>query len=138
MEAILISLSGLTSFALYFVLGVVLLIVFKFIYTLVTPYDDWKLVKENKSEAAAIGMAGAVIGFSLALSGAASNSVSIIDFLVWAVVAILAQTLAFALVRFIFMPKIVQRINDNEISAGIVLAGTSVAIGLLNAACMSY
>lgn len=138
MEAIQLYLAGLANFSLYFALSLVFLVVFKFIYTLVTPYDDWKLVKENKNVAAAIGMAGAVVGFSLALAGAASNSVALLDFIVWGVVAILAQTLAFALVRFVFMPRIVQRITDNEISAGIVLAGTSIAVGLLNAACMTY
>jgi len=138
MDAILISLSGLGGFAIYFALSIVLILVFKFVYTLVTPYDDWKLVKEEQSTAAALGLAGAVVGFSLALAGAASNSVSLVDFIVWAIVAMLAQILAFAIVRFLFMPKIVQRINDNEISAGVVLAGTSIAIGLLNAACMTY
>jgi putative membrane protein len=79
-----------------------------------------------------------VIGFSIALGGAASNSESLIDFAVWGVVGLIAQTVAFAIVRFIFMPRIVERINDNELSAGIVLGGISVAVGILNAACMTY
>ena len=95
-------------------------------------------MKEDKNEAAAIGFIGAVIGFALALASAASNSVSLIDFAIWGCVALIAQTIAFVIVRFIFMPRIVQRINDNEISAGIVLGGTSIAVGLLNAACMTY
>ena len=37
-----------------------------------------------------------------------------------------------------FMPLIVQRIEKDEISAGVILATINVAIGLLNAACMSY
>jgi len=138
MEAIQASLTGLINFALYFFVGLGLLLAFKFIYTLVTPHDEWKLVKEEKSVAAAIGFIGAVIGFALALSSAASNSVSLIDFVVWGVVALVAQCLAFAIVRFVFMPRIVQRINDNEVSAGIVLGGVSIAVGLLNAACMTY
>lgn len=138
MEAVQTSLAGITGFALYFSVSLALLLTFKFIYVLVTPHDEWKLVKEDKNIAAAIGFIGAVIGFAVALAGAASNSVSLIDFAVWGVVALVAQTIAFAIVRFVFMPKIVQRINDNEISAGIVLGGTSIAVGLLNAACMTY
>ena len=61
-----------------------------------------------------------------------------VDFIIWAVVAIIAQSLAFALLRFTFMPKIAQRINENEVSAGVMLAGMSIAVGLLNAACMTY
>ncbi|OUS36912.1 hypothetical protein A9R01_05265 ['Osedax' symbiont bacterium Rs2_46_30_T18] len=138
MEAIQASLLGLLDFAIYFGVSILLLLVFKFVYTLITPHDEWKLVKEEQNTAAALGFMGAVIGFSLALASAASNSESLIDFVVWGLVALVAQTIAFAIVRFIFMPKIVQRINDNEVSAGIVLAGTSVAVGLLNAACMTY
>ncbi|MGB1239575.1 MAG: DUF350 domain-containing protein [Pseudomonadales bacterium] len=138
MQAIQDSLLGLTSFAIYFGLSIVLLLAFKFVYALVTPHDEWKLVKEERNTAAAIGFMGAVIGFALALAGAVANSVSVLDFAVWGVIALIAQTLAFAIVRFVFMPKIVQRINDNEVSAGVVLGGTSIAVGLLNAACMSY
>jgi putative membrane protein len=138
MESIQQSLSGLSSFALYFSVALVLLLMFKFIYVLITPHDEWKLVKEEQNSAAAIGFIGAVIGFALALASAASNSVSLIDFAVWGVIALIAQTIAFAIVRFLFMPRIVQRINDKELSAGIVLGGTSVAVGLLNAACMTY
>lgn len=138
MEALQVSLAGVANFALYFSIALVLLLAFKFIYTFVTPHDEWKLVKDDKNVAAAIGFIGAVIGFSLAVASAAAHSVSVIDFVVWGVVALIAQTLAFAIVRFIFMPRIVQRINDNEVSAGIVLGGISVAVGLLNAACMTY
>ncbi len=138
MEAIQDSLLGLIDFAIYFGVSIALLLTFKFVYTLVTPQNEWKLVKEEQNTAAAIGFMGAVIGFALALASAASNSESLVDYVVWGIVALVAQTIAFAMVRFVFMPKIVQRINDNEVSAGIVLGGTSIAVGLLNAACMTY
>lgn len=138
MNAIQHSLLGLTSFALYFAVSLALLMAFKALYALVTPYDEWKLVKEEHNVAAAIGFTGAIIGFSLALASAASNSVSLLDFAIWGVVALIAQLIAFAIVRFVFMPRIVQRIIDNEVSAGIMLAGISVAVGVLNAACMTY
>ena len=138
MDAVMHSLLGLGNFAIYFVSSLILLMLFKILYTLVTPHDEWKLVKEEKNEAAALGMVGAVIGFSVALGSAAANSASLIDFWIWAAVALIAQLLAFAIIRFVFMPKIVQRITDNEESAGIVLGGFSIAVGILNAACMTY
>lgn len=138
MDALIHSIAGLGNFALYFAVSVVFLFVFKVVYAFVTPHDEWKLVKEDKNTAAAIGFGGALIGFAIALSGAASNSLHLIDFAVWGVVAIIAQTFAFALLRFTFMPKIAERINANEISAGTMLAAMSIAIGLLNAACMTY
>lgn len=138
MDMIQASLSGLPNFLLYFFFSLGLLLAFKFVYVRITPHDEWNLVKNEKNIAAAIGFIGAMIGFSLALASAISHSVSLGDFVIWGVVALFAQTVAFAIVRFIFMPRIVERINDNEISAGIILGGVSVAVGVLNAACMTY
>lgn len=138
MDLVLDSIAGLGNFALYFVISIVLLFVFKIAYAFVTPHDEWKLVKEDKNTAAAIGFGGAMIGFGIALSSAVSNSQNLVDFAVWGVVAIIAQCFAFALLRFTFMPKIVERIDNNEDSAGIMLAAMSISVGLLNAACMTY
>ena len=80
MDTIMQSLAGLDNFALYFGLSIVFLFIFKLVYALVTPHDEWKLVKEEKNVAAAIGFGGAIIGFAIALGSAASNSVAIIDF----------------------------------------------------------
>lgn len=129
-------LNGLLNFALYFGLSLVALLLFKFLYTLFTPYDEWALVK-NQNSAAACALGGAVIGFSIALGSAASNSVSLMDFAVWAVVALIAQIIAYFVVRM-FMPLISQRIQDNEVPAGIVLGAVSIAIGILNAASLTY
>jgi putative membrane protein len=133
MDALLI---GLTNFAIYFGIALAALLIFKVVYTLFTPYDDWALVKEQNN-AAACALSGAIIGFSIALHSAISNSVSLIDFGVWAVVALVAQLIAYLVVR-LFMPKITQRIKDGETPAGIVLGAVSIAIGLLNAASMTY
>ncbi|GAC27845.1 DUF350 domain-containing protein [Brumicola pallidula] len=138
MDAVLNSIAGLQNFAIYFVISIALFFVFKLVYSFVTPHDEWKLVKEEKSTAAAIGFGGAMIGFAIALSGAVKNSEFLLDYAIWGVVAIVAQLLAFALLRFTFMPKIAERIQNNEVSAGVMLGAMSVAVGLLNAACMSY
>lgn len=138
MDMLVDSIAGLGNFLIYFALSIALLFVFKIVYAFVTPHDEWKLVKDEQNTAAAIGFGGALIGFAIALAGAASNSQHLVDFAIWGVVALIAQCLAFALLRFSFMPKIAERINNNEISAGTMLACMSVAVGLLNAACMSY
>lgn len=131
-------LTSVLQFSLYFGVSLLFLVIFKYVYKFITPHDEWKLIKEEKNTAAAIGFGGAIVGFAIALSGAASNSVSLVDFAIWGLVAFIAQSIAFALVRFGFMPTLIVRIEANEISAGIMLAATTIAVGLLNAACMSY
>ena len=130
--------SELIEFAIYFSIALVFLVIFKFIYALFTPHDEWKLIKEQQNTAAAIGLGGAVLGFAIAISGVITNSLDYLDFAIWAVVALIAQSLAFLIVRFLFMPKIVKRIENNEVSAGVILASVNISVGLLNAACMTY
>lgn len=138
MEVLTNSLAGLGAFLLYFSLSLGFLLLFKFIYVRFTPHDEWKLVKDQQNIAAAIGLSGSILGYCLAIAGAATNSVSLIDFAIWGIAALVAQLIAFIIVRVGFMPKIVERIEAGEIPAGILMAATSVSVGLLNAACMTY
>ncbi|GDY24683.1 MULTISPECIES: DUF350 domain-containing protein [unclassified Agarivorans] len=131
-------LMAVANFAIYFAASIVFLMLFKVIYVRVTPHDEWELIKEGKNTSAAIAFGGAVLGFALALAGAASNSISFVDFTLWGAIALIAQIAAFVIVRFVFIPGIVSRIEANEVSAGIMLAATSVSVGMLNAACMTY
>ncbi len=63
-------LTGITFFAMYFGISLLFLIIFKTVYGLATPHAEWKLIKEDKNTAAAVGFGGAIIGFSAALAGA--------------------------------------------------------------------
>ncbi len=130
--------TSILHFGSYFGMSLLFVVIFKYVYKFVTPHDEWQLIKEEQNTAAALGFGGAVVGFAIALSGAASNSVSLLDFATWGVVALVAQSLAFWLFRFGFMSRVAQRIEANEVSAGIMLAATNIAVGLLNAACMTY
>ncbi|WP_045488046.1 DUF350 domain-containing protein [Vibrio harveyi] len=131
-------LAGFPNFLLYFSVSIVFVLAFKFVYVRLTPYDEWHLIKEEKNTAAAVALSGAFLGYCLAIASAATNSVNIVDFMVWGVVAMLAQIIAFGIVRFILLPKVSERIENDEVPAGIVLAAVSVSVGVLNAACMTY
>ena len=130
--------SGVFLFWLSFLAALGALVVFKWAYAKVTPYDEWRLIKEEQNTAAAIAFGGAVLGFAIALSGALSQSVSFWDFILWALVALIGQIVAFYLVRSCFLPALSSRIEAGEVSAAIMLAATSVSVGVLNAASMTY
>lgn len=138
METLYYSVQGLVPFLTYFFGGIFCLLIFKWIYTKVTPHDEWQLVETEHNQAAAWGFGGAIIGFAIPMASAIENSVNIIDFILWAVIALLVQIFAFCIVRFLFMPTVVSNIKNNHISSGILLACVSIAIGLLNAAAMTY
>ncbi|MCG8707370.1 DUF350 domain-containing protein [Brenneria sp. 4F2] len=128
--------SALLAFASYFFIGFVMVLAFLFIYTRVTPHDEWKLIKANNS-AAAIGFSGALVGYIIPLASAAVNSVSLLDYITWGIVALVIQLLIYGVVR-LYLPGIGRHIQDNQIAAGVFLCTASLGGGILNAACMSY
>jgi putative membrane protein len=132
------SLEGLLPFVTYFSTGLLAMTLFKFLYARLTPFDEWRLVKQDLNTAAAISIGGALLGYTLALAAAAGNSVAYLDFLIWALIAMAAQLLAFLVVRFVLIPTIIDKIENNQIAGAVVLASINVSVGLLNAACMSY
>ncbi|WP_298444493.1 DUF350 domain-containing protein [uncultured Ferrimonas sp.] len=129
--------AGLSAFLGYFASGVVAIALFKLIYAFITPFDEWALIKAGNN-AAALSLGGALLGYTIALASAVSHSVTYVDFATWAAVALLAQLLAFAVVRFALLTDIVAKIEDNHLASAIVLASINISIGVLNAACMSY
>lgn len=130
------SLAGLPAFAMYFIASVVALFAFMKIYTLITPHDEVLLIKDN-NPVAALTYAGALIGFVLPLASASLNSVALLDYLVWAAVAAVAQVVLFFAFR-VFYPRVSERIKNGEIAVGIKLAAWSVSVGILNAVSMTY
>lgn len=126
----------LPDFALYFICAVIMLMLFLVVYTKLTPQHEWRLIK-NGNSAAAISLSGAAIGFALPLASAIMNSQGLVDMLVWGTVALVVQWGTFLAARILFagLPR---RITEGENAAGIAVAGLSIAVGLLNAACMTY
>lgn len=130
------SLSGLIPFVAYFIAAIVMLLVFMKIYTVMTPHDEMKLIREN-NVAASLVFSAAFFGFSLPLASAAANSLNIVDFIIWGLIACVAQLIVYQVFRR-FYPKITDRIEKGEIAISIKLASISVTVGLLNAACITY
>ena len=129
------NLTELPEFLMFFGVAAVLVIIFVGVYSTVTRHNELKLIKE-KSTAAAIAFSGSLIGFALPLASALENSVTIFELMLWGVVALIVQIVIYLLVR-LPMPRISERITENEVAAGIWLGATSLVGGMLNAASMT-
>lgn len=134
--ALVESLSGLIDFCKYFGAALGFVVVFCQIYCWITPYDEMKLIREG-NVAPSISFGGALIGFTLPLYSAITHSVDFFDMLIWAVIAMVVQITVFSIVR-IFFKELVRAIENNHCAAATLLAFFSVAIGILNAASMTY
>lgn len=129
------SLSNFPSFAAYFILGTVLTALFLAIYTRITPHRELALIREG-NVAAAIALNGGLLGFVIPLASVIAHSATLVDLIVWGIIAMLVQLGGFLIAR-ILMPHLPQAVAEGRISDAAFLAGLSVALGILDAACMA-
>lgn len=54
-------LDSLLAFSAYFFIGVAMVIIFLFIYSKITPHNEWQLIKNNNT-AAALAFSGTLLG----------------------------------------------------------------------------
>ncbi len=128
-------LATLPAFLAYFGCALVLLALFLALYTLVTPIEEWREIRGGNA-AAAVSLSGALIGFALALGSVITHSGGLLDMAVWGAIALVAQLATFFAVRVV-KPDLVAQIGQRSMSHAIFVAGVSVAVGILNAACMT-
>ena len=124
------------DFAAYLAVSVALLAAFVAIYIRVTPYREIALIREGNM-AAAFSLSGSVLGFVLPLTAAIRHSVSLGDMAIWGLIAMVVQIAAFVVARLV-IPSIVTDIPAGKQAQGFFLGALALAVGMLNAACMSY
>jgi putative membrane protein len=135
-NAILTSaLRALPAFAAQFSVTLVALIVGVLIYRAATPQDETRLIHEN-NVAAAIAFGAAILSLALPLAVCLARSVSVIDILVWSVVALVVQLGTFFVASFVFR-DLVQRIERGETASAVVLGCTHLGVAAINAAAIA-
>src|SRR5437879_12766111 len=133
---ILQSLAGLPAFLVYFCTAIVAVVAYLFVYTRVTPHNEFDLIRANEP-AAAFALCLSLLGFLLPLVSAIAHSANVWDCLIWALIALIVQITVYFLVR-VPVPNLSARIASGELAAAIWLGLSSLAAGALNAACMIY
>ena len=123
------------AYLLHLLTGCVLLAVFFAIYTWITPFDEIALIREGNM-AAALSLAGAMIGFCLTLASAILHSDSYETFLIWSAGAMVVQTAGYAAITRM-LPQMDGAIEHNNAAMGALMGLASLALGILNAACLS-
>lgn len=127
--------SSFYFYAAYLLAACALLAVFVFVYTRVTPYREIELIRAGKL-APAISLGGALLGFSLTLASSVQHNDSLGMFMIWAIAAMLVQVLVYALLSRAIAGMAAALEADN-IAMGALMGSVSLAVGLVNAACLS-
>ena len=109
-----------------------MLIVASTVYILLTPWKELALVRGGNG-AAGLALAGAIVGLAVPLASALAASLDIFDLLIWGVVALLLQLIAYRIVDLL-LAGIPARIENDEAGAAIVLIAAKLAAAMLLAA----
>jgi putative membrane protein len=130
------SLAGLPAFLAYFCTAFIIVLLYLYVYTRVTPHDEFALIRKNVP-GAAIALGLSLLGFALPVASAIAHAQNLVDCAVWSVIALIVQIVVYFVVR-IPVPDVSGRIAAGDIAPAIWLGASSLAAGALNAAAMSY
>lgn len=130
------SLAALPGFLSHFLAGLALLGGVLMLYARFTPHDELALIRAGNG-AAAVKLGGAVIGFALPIGASIAHSANLLDAVVWAAVALAAQLAAFAGTARLLLPGWRAATERGEPGNAALMAAIAVAVGVLNAACLT-
>lgn len=130
------SISGLPAFLAYGSAAFGLVILYLGVYLTATAHREIALIRQN-NVAAAIALGGSLLGYTLPLAVAIYNAQSLLDCVIWGLVALVVQILIYFAVRLV-LPDFSRRIASGELAGAILLAAASLAGGLIDAASMTY
>ncbi|AYD67719.1 DUF350 domain-containing protein [Achromobacter sp. LC458] len=123
------------TYLIYIVSALVMLGVFTAVYTAVTRYKEFDLIREGNI-AAVLSYGGALVGFSLTLCSSIAVHASFVMFLVWGVAAMLVQIVVYVVVNKA-IAGMNEAIEQNNIAMGGLIGSISLAAGIVNAGCLT-
>lgn len=105
------------------------------IYHFVTPYHELRLIR-NGNTAAALSISGAIVGLAIPLAICMATSVNVWDIVIWGIVTLLIQILAYR-IGDALLKDLPTRIENGEMGAAILVVGIKLAVSFINAAAVA-
>jgi putative membrane protein len=127
--------ANIADFLVYLASALLLLGGFIGLYTLILPMREWEWIKQG-NVAASVVLSGAILGFSLPLAESIRQTNTFPRMVVWAAIALAVQLAGFGVMRLLRRDA-VAAIERGDMAEAVLLAAGSVALGLINAACLS-
>jgi len=128
-------LAGFPVLLLHFAVTLAMLAAGVAIYQLVTPYHEMRLIRDGNT-AAAVSFSGAIVGMAIPLAICMATSVSIWDIVIWGVVTLLIQILAYR-IGDALLKDLPTRIENGEVGAALLVVSIKLAVAFINAAAVA-
>ena len=123
--------AGFPDFIIQLGIALGLFVASLFIYTIMTPHKELALIRAG-NPSASLAYGGVIVGIALPLGSCLAHSFGVIDLLIWGVVTLLIQLLAF---RFadIFLRGLPRRIAEGDVAAAVFLMSIKIGLALIMA-----
>ncbi|PZO56152.1 MAG: hypothetical protein DCF16_00200 [Alphaproteobacteria bacterium] len=121
--------SGFPDFILQLGVALGLFVASLIIYVIMTPHKELALIRAG-NPSAALAFAGVVVGLAIPLGSCLAYAFGLWDLLIWGVVTLLLQLLAF---RFadMFLRGLPRRIAEGDVAAAVFLMSVKIGLALI-------
>lgn len=104
-------------------------------YMGITPFNEWRLMREG-NVAAGVVVAGTLVALAIPLAATLATSVLVLDIVLWGLVSLVIQLIAF-MAAAAMIRGLRGMIEAGNVAAALVLIGIQIAVALLNAGAMA-
>jgi putative membrane protein len=127
--------AGFPNFIIQLGVALGLFVASLIIYTIMTPHKELALIRAG-NPSAALAYGGVIVGLAIPLGSCLAHSFGLFDLLIWGVVTLLIQLLAF---RFadIFLHGLPRRIAEGDVAAAVFLMAIKIGLALILAGAVS-
>lgn len=121
--------SGFPDFIVQLGVALGLFVASLVIYVLMTPHRELDLIRAG-NPSASLAFGGVVVGLAIPLGSCLAHSFGVWDLLIWGIVTLLIQLLAF---RFadIFLRGLPRRIAEGDVAAAVFLMSIKIGLALI-------
>lgn len=127
--------SGLPVLLIQLLVTLALLVVGVAVYSRITPFDERRLVAAGNT-AAGLTYGASITALAIPLAATLATNGAVIDIVLWGVVALVLQLIAFAAAALLIR-DLHRQIEAGNVASAAVLAGMQVAVALINAAAIA-
>ena len=128
-------LAGIPFLLSHFGVTALMLVIGVFIYMWITSHDERALIREGNT-AAAISLAGAILGLAIPLAFCMASSINVYDIVIWGIVTLVIQLATFWIID-IWLRDLSKRIEEGQVGTAILLVSVKLAVASINAAAVS-
>lgn len=127
--------SGLPVLLSQFAVVIVLFVIGMALYMRLTPFDERGLIAKGNI-AGGISLGGAMVALAIPLAATLATSHVLLDIIIWGIVALVLQLLAFLAATFLIR-DLRRHLEAGNAAAAVALGGVQLAVAFFNAAAMA-